>query len=132
MKTSNGEKPYTITFELRPNYLYAYIKGDIDSYEISNAYWTEVSAECARHNVQRLLVDEDLAEPMPSMSDVFEGAAERSYMGLAGIKIAFVDRHPDQHEQNLFGELVANNRGLMCKVFDNFDAGEAWLVSESN
>jgi hypothetical protein len=51
-------------------------------------------------------------------------------MGLAGVKIAFVDRHPDHHELNLFGELVSTNRGLFCKVFRDLKEGEAWLVSD--
>jgi len=123
-------KPYSITFELRPDYLYAYIKGDADSYEISNAYWLEISAEIASSKAQKLLVDEDLSQPVESMSDVFKGASERSFMGLSGVKIAFVDRHADQHEQNLFGELVATNRGLYCKVFSDFEEGERWLVSD--
>jgi len=123
-------KPYSITFELRPDYLYAYIKGDADSYEISNAYWQEISAEIASSKAQKLLVDEDLSQPVESMSDVFKGASERSFMGLSGVKIAFVDRHADQHEQNLFGELVATNRGLYCKVFSDFEEGERWLVSD--
>jgi len=130
MTLSKDGKPYSIAFELRPNYLYAYVKGDTDSYEISNAYWTEVSAECAKHSAEKLLVDEDLAEPAPSMAEVFQGASERSFMGLAGLKIAFVDRHCDQHEQNMFGELVATNRGLFCKVFSNFAEGESWLLSD--
>ena len=130
MEIFSGVKPYSITFEVRPQYLYAYVKGDADSYEISHAYWTEVSAECARHEARKLLIDEDLAEPVDSRSDVFKGAAERSFMGLAGVKIAFVDRHPDHQDENLFGELVSTNRGLFCKVFSDMQAGEAWLLSE--
>jgi hypothetical protein len=129
IKPTSG-KPYSITFELRPDYLYAYVKGDFDSYDISNAYWTEISAECAKHGIRKLLVDEDLTEPVPSMSEVFKGASERSFMGLAGVKIAFIDRHPDQLEQNLFGELVSTNRGLFCKVFSDLAEGETWLMSE--
>jgi hypothetical protein len=130
MTISNGGREYTITFEHRPQYLYAYIKGDADSYDISRAYWSEISAECAKHKVKKLLVDEDLAEPINSVSEVFQGAAERTFMGLSGLKIAFVDRHPDHREQNLFGELVATNRGLFCKVFDDVQEGEKWLVSD--
>lgn len=130
MTAPNSGKPYSITFEIRPRYLYAYVQGDADSYEISNAYWQEVSAELAKHKMQKLLLDEDLSQPMDSMSDIFKGASERSFMGLSGVKIAFVDRHADQHEQNLFGELVATNRGLYCKVFSDFEEGESWLVSD--
>jgi len=128
--SSLGGKLYSITFEMRPQYLYAYVKGDADSYDISHAYWSDIAAECAKLGVEKLLVDEDLAEPMQSMSEVFQGASERSFMGLSGLKIAFVDRHADQHEQNLFGELVATNRGLFCKVFGSLEDGEAWLTSD--
>ena len=130
MTISGDGKEYTITFELRPQYLYAYVKGDQDSYDISNAYWTEISAECAKQKVRKLLVDEDLAKPMNSMSEVFQGAAERTFMGLSGLKIAFVDRHPEHLEQNLFGELVSTNRGLFCKVFGDLREGEEWLISD--
>jgi hypothetical protein len=130
MNKSNGEKPYSIKFERRPEYLYVYVQGDEDSYDISNAYWTEVAAECARHNTAKLLVEEDLRQSIESMSDVYHGASERSFMGLSGVKIAFVDRQSDHHEMNLFGELVATNRGLFCKVFSDFAEGEKWLVSD--
>ena len=130
MTISSDGKEYTITFELRPEYLYAYVKGDRDSYDISNAYWTEIAAECAKQNVRKLLVEEDLKDQMNSMSEVFHGASERAFMGLSGLKIAFVDRHPDHSDQNLFGELVATNRGLFCKVFSDFQKGEEWLISD--
>jgi len=130
MDISSGGKPYSITFEVRPQYLYAYIKGDSDSYEISNAYWTEISAECAKREARKVLIDEDLAEPVDSRSDVFKGASERSFMGLGGVKIAFVDRHPDHQDENLFGELVSTNRGLFCKVFSDLKEGEEWLLAE--
>jgi hypothetical protein len=130
MTISTGGKLYSITFEHRPGYLYAYVRGETDSYEISNAYWTEVAAECAKHNFRKVLVDEDLAQPVPSISEVFHTASERAFMGFSGLKVAFVDRHADHHEQNLFGELVATNRGLFLKVFSDFRTGEKWLLSE--
>jgi hypothetical protein len=130
MNKKNSPKPYSISFEHRPDYLYAYVAGDADSYEISKAYWLEVAQECQRHDTQKLLVDEDITEQISAVSEVFHGASERPHMGLSGVKIAFVDRHVEQHEQNLFGELVATNRGLLCKVFKNFAEGEEWLLKD--
>ena len=130
MNTAPTPKPYDITFEQRDGYLYALVEGPTDSYEISNAYWQEVSEECERRKTRKLLLDERLDSPMQSMTEVFQGASERSYMGLSGIKIAFVDTKSDHHELNLFGELVATNRGLFCKVFNDLDAGERWLLAD--
>lgn len=123
-------KPYSIKFELRPNYLYVYVKGEADSYEIMRAYWVEISQECGKQGTKKLLVEEDLSRRVDTMSDVYKSAAEVSLIGgLAGVKIAFVDRRPDHHDLNLFGELVATNRGLYCKVFKDFETGEQWLTS---
>jgi len=130
MSTGPSSKPYTITFEQREGYLYARVEGPFDSYEISNAYWQEVAEECQKTQNRKLLLDERLDSVMPSMTEVFQGASERCHMGLAGIKIAFVDSLSDHHEFNLFGELVATNRGLYCKVFNNLKQGENWLLAD--
>ena len=39
-----------------------------------------------------------------------------------------VDRYLDQQEVNSFGELVAVNRGLSGKVFNNIAEAESWLL----
>jgi hypothetical protein len=130
MENSSVTDEFSITFEHRPGYLYAHVEGSRDSYEISRAYWNAVAEECARSNKRKVLLDEDLEAPIGSMNEVFHGAAERVYQGLSGVKIAFFDRHPEHHEQNTFGELVATNRGLFCRVFSNMDEAEAWLVSD--
>ena len=124
MIISTGEKPYSISFELRPDYLYARVSGDSDSYDISNAYWTEISEECAKHNVTKLLVDEDLAKPMESMSDVYHGASERSFMGLSSVKIAFVDRHPEHHE----AARKDKERSAVARRFDSLTDRERDIV----
>jgi hypothetical protein len=130
MKKKTSARPYSISFEPRADYLYVYVKGNEDSYEISKAYWLEVAKECQRLGIKKVLVDEDISEQISSVSEVFHGASERPHMGLAGVKIAFVDRHVQQHEQNLLGELVATNRGLLCKVFRDFAEGEEWLLKD--
>jgi hypothetical protein len=125
-------KHYRITFENRPEYLYALVEGERDSYEISRQFWSEIAAECERVRPKRLLVEEDLKQQLPSIADTYQGAAERPDMGLVGIRIAFFDVHPDQHEQNQFGELVARNRGINMKVFVDRDEAVRWLLADGD
>ena len=129
MSVSVDGKLYSIVIETRPQYLYAYVRGDKDSFEITTQYWSELADICAENATKCLLVDEDLKEQVGSMSEIYQTAGEVSSMGLNGVKIAFFDRHSDQHDLNLFGELVATNRGLFCKVFNDFDEAERWLLS---
>lgn len=119
--------PYTLRFEHRPGYLYACVSGEADSLEISRSYAARVAAECRTHDYRKLLVEEDLKTGM-SVMDLYTFASELQDL-LSGIEAAFVDRHPAQHSDNLFGETVAVNRGVCGKVFPNVPDAEAWLLS---
>lgn len=122
-------KPYKISFDYRPEYLYVYVSGERDNYEISKQYWQEIADECSRNKVRRVLIVEDIDEST-SIADVYQVGAEISQMGFFGIRIAFVDSHIGHHDLNQFGEMVALNRGLYGKVFNDPAEAEKWLVSE--
>lgn len=125
----NDAKPYQIIFEERPEYLYVYVSGERDNYEISRSYWLEVSAKCGKINCKKILIEEDLPEAV-SISDMYRLAAELPQMGFFGVRVAFFDRYAEQNELNEFGELVAVNRGIMGKLFNDIQAAEEWLLSE--
>ena len=63
------------------------------------------------------------------MAEVFQLASEIPKMGFGSTRVAFVDRYLDQQEVNSFGELVAVNRGLSGKVFNDITEAENWLMS---
>jgi hypothetical protein len=124
--SSEDSKPYLIKFERRPEYLYAYVNGERDSLEISLAFWREIAEECRRDDARKVLIEEDIEESV-SMLEMYQIAAEIPQMGFAGVLIAFVDRYLEQQDLNEFGELVATNRGLRAKVFNNVREAEKWL-----
>ena len=132
-----GEKPrprdssklYELSFEHRPQYLYARVTGEKDSYEISRQYWQEIADECKKSGIKKVLIEEDLKENV-SMSEMYRLASELPQLGFFGIRVAFVDLQDEQHQLNQFGETVATNRGLFSRVFNNFAEAEKWLLSE--
>lgn len=121
-------KLYTLEFEERPEYLYAFVKGEKDSYEISRQYWIEVANECRRANRQKVLIEEDIDDEM-SMTEMYRFTSEIIEIGFSGIRVAFVDRHLNQRELNKFGALVATNRGFFGKVCSDVKTAEEWLLS---
>ncbi len=130
LKMNNQEepaKPYRITFEHRPQYLYVYVSGDHDSYEISRLYWFEVAAECGRYDLKKVLIDEDIKETV-TISEVYKLASELPQMGFQGVRVAFYDRFAEQEDLNQFGETVATNRGLIGRVFNDLHEAENWLL----
>lgn len=122
-------KPYELTFEYRPEYLYVFVSGEKDNYEISKQYRTEIAEECKKTGVKKVLIEEDIAENV-SMPDMYKFASEIPQLGFFGIRVAFVDRRPNRPQLNQFGETVATNRRLFSRVFDNFAEGEASLLSK--
>ena len=119
---------YSLSFEHRPDYLYAYVTGVKDNYDISRRYWQEIADHLRTTGYKSVLVDEDITEPA-SVIDVFQLVSEFPAMGFTGIRIAFYDRKIEHHELNSFGELVASNRGMNGRVFNDIDSAEKWIVS---
>ena len=128
MIDESAPKPYRITFDQRPEYLYAYVEGERDSYAISIAFWREIARECELRGTTRVLIDENIEQNV-SVAEIYQVASEIPSM-FSGIAIAFRDRHADQAEINEFGELVAQNRGIVGKFFVELEEAEKWLLAQ--
>lgn len=126
---SLDSKPYQITFEQRPQYLYVYVTGEHDSYEISRAFWLEIAENCRKINCNNILIDEDIPETV-SVADMYQLATELPQMGFLGVRVDFYDRYAEQQDLNEFGELVDVNRGIYGKIFNDINEAEDWLLSE--
>ncbi len=126
MSEIDPPKGYTLTFEERPGYLYAYVEGQDDTYAISRAYWQEVADKASEIEATRVLIDENILLA-GTLAEVFQLASEIPDMGFGRARIAFVDRYLDQNEINEFGGLVATNRGVNGRVFNDKKTAETWL-----
>jgi hypothetical protein len=122
-----SDKPYRLTFEQRPTYLHAFVEGEDDSYEISRQYWQEIADECKARKFKKVLIVEDI-EGNGTIAEAYQLCSEFAQMGYTEIKVAFVERHAEHNEENLFGELVAVNRGINAKVFNDEADAEKWLM----
>ena len=117
---------YSIRFEDRKDYLYAYVEGQ-DSLETSMNYMQEVADKALAGEFQKLLIEENLEGQLKDF-DMFQITSKFVDMGLAEIKMGFVDLKEDHSIGNEFGELVATNRGVKVKIFNTVADAEAWLL----
>ena len=129
MSSAGSQKAYTLTFEQREEYLYAFVEGEEDNYDISLQFWKEIFVKARETGYTKILVEEAIEEPA-SMMDMFQVATELPQMGISGMKIAFVDRFFEHTDLNEFGELVAQNRGAYGRIFNDVDEGIDWLLSK--
>ena len=124
---------YWLTFEERPGYLFVRVQGLTDSLETSINYWQEVMLEVIAHRATRVLVRESFRNNISSAGIIEIGqflADLAAQFKLVRLKIAFVDDDPDQFDRNRLSEQAAVNRGLNCKVFDDFAEAEGWLLAD--
>lgn len=128
MAEAGSEKLYSLTFEHRPQYLYAYVVGEKDNYEISRQFWQEIADHLKQTDYDRVLIEENIEESA-SLMDVFRLVSEIVSMGFSGIRVAFHDRKIEHNELNEFGALVASNRGLNARVFNDGELAERWITS---
>jgi hypothetical protein len=129
MITEEEKNSYKLTFEERDGYLFAGVTGETDNVDISSQYWKEIADKCKNDGTKKVLIVEDLPGGA-SMTEVYEVASALPQLGFFGIKIAFVDAHLDQQDVNRFGELVAVNRGLYGKIFNDVSEAEKWLLKD--
>lgn len=117
---------YDLHCEVRGSYLFAQVRGEADSFEISLGYWKEIATELRRSGLRRVLVVEELKAPSSAV-DTFEVASRLAEIGFRGVSVAFVDMELDHLPDNLFGENVARNRGVNGRVFNNLALAQEWL-----
>lgn len=121
-------KPYELTLEMRPEYLYARVRSKATSQEMVVAYIHEVIRKCKKLNRRRLLLERDIPATLGD-KEVFFSGTDFAHMGLADVKIAVVDRRAENIEGLELAILVQNNRGANIMLFDNVPEAESWLVS---
>lgn len=120
---------YELHFEDRPGYLYARVEGPQDSLQISRSYWLRIAGRVREQRSAAVLIEENI-DSNGTMAEAYELASEIPKMGFGDCKVAFFDRYLDHNEVNEFAELVATNRGLTGRVFNDYDEALSWLLDE--
>lgn len=120
---------YTLNFEYRQNYLYAYVGEGKDSLAVSKEFWLTALTESEKHQYKKLLIEEDLDGKI-SLPELYDLAVWLTKLKFENVLVAFYDRRAEHQELNKFGELIATNRGFRVTVFDSVNEAERWLLSQ--
>ena len=121
-----ADPDFTLSFEERDEYLYAFVNGIRDSVDVSKGFWKQIHLKAKESGFHRILVEEDFPNQITivEMFEVAEYIAELYH----NMKIAHVDKRLTDFDLNRFGETVSTNRGLQGKVFNQVAEAEQWLI----
>jgi hypothetical protein len=120
-------KPYKLTFDERPQYLYAHVKGDATDHATAMDYWRKVIGKCREIESTRLLIVQEIPGGLTT-GETFNVASDVTAMRIHDIKLAFVDTDTELFEAHQFGQLVGVNRGAWSQVFTTIAEAENWLL----
>lgn len=118
---------YELDFIDRGDYLYARVKGEQDSPEITMAYWREIARECARRGTTRLLVCDDLQGQPATPRDFARLTEDLRGSRMERVRIAFHEPVSANLRVVEHGELAFREAGFTLRVFGSEREAELWL-----
>lgn len=121
-------EPYKLSFEERPDYLYARIEAESIDRTTALSYLSEVARYCARIDAKRLLIHRDIPVMLPD-ADLFNTTTDFLEM-VRGTRAAFVNPYQDLTEALDFAMVVGLNRGADYKLFNSIEDAEKWLLED--
>lgn len=123
------DKPYEISFEKRPAYLYVRVEGRTARPSPAAEYLREITNQCRRNNCRRVIIEKRVPGRL-AVWDVFSVATAFPQLGSELTKIAVVDKHVDRSQRKEFSVMVGRESGLDLHVFTNVSEAEDWVVDD--
>jgi len=120
-------RSYELKFEERPEYLYASVKASKLTGETARAYLRDIVDEAARRGYKRLMVERDIPVSL-DMATLFFAAMDFTEM-IHGMRVVFVNPHPELEDHMDFARTVATNRGANYTIVRDVESAEKWLLS---
>lgn len=123
------EKPYSLTYDEKSNYLYAHVKCDEFTIEVAVDYLREVIAECRELQYTRIMIDRDIPVILSTAKIQFV-AEQLATVNTKGLKIALVDPRPENRELNRFAAAASRGLGTKVRAYSTIPDGRRWLISD--
>ena len=123
-----ARRPYELSFEARPEFLYARVAAPTINRSLKLDYLAEVLLKCAQSRCKQILLDRDI----PSMiaDEEFEQTIEDVVKASEDVSIAFVNPH--KTIEPVLKKFVSGGkrRGARFRYFADRDAAEKWLLKQ--
>jgi len=123
-------KDYKLEVEQRGDYLYAYYMAERDSIALSNKIWAEIASKMNEYGLKKILVVENIIMNSSTVFEMYQIVQASFKLGFGGKSIAFVDLIDEHYKNNKFGETLARNLGVNCRIFKSENEALDWLKKQ--
>lgn len=121
------DKPYRLTLIDRELYVYAHVKADALTSEISSQYLLEIVEGCRVFGKDRLMIYRDIPEMLSAEN--IRGVGGKFIESTRAIRIAAVNPYLSEAELN--DAIVHLPLSDNIRIFTDFRAAEEWLLEGS-
>lgn len=120
------DKPYKLTLIDRELYVYAHIKADTVTREISSQYLLEIVEACKGFGKSRLMIYRDIPEMLSAEN--IKGVGTKFLEIIGGIRTAAVNPYLSEVEIRDAVDHLPDAENF--RIFTNFREAEAWLLND--
>jgi hypothetical protein len=118
---------YQLTFEERPEYLYAEVKAESIDEKMARSYLDEIADRCRDLGAERLMIYRDIPAVLDATAMYFTVSHLREV--LHGVTTAFVNPYENNEKMLHFGTTVGFNLGEKHELFNDPAKAESWLLT---
>ena len=121
-------RPYQLTFESRPEFLYARIAAPSINRSLKLDYLAEVLLKCAQSRCKQILLDRDI--PAMVADEEFDKTIEDVVRATEDVAIAFVNPHKEIEPNLKRFVSIGKSRGGRFRYFADRESAEKWLLKQ--
>ncbi len=126
MSETPTDQLYELHFEHFPDHLYVYVKIARLTEQAVIAYLREIANKAQSEGYQRVMIVRDIRSSLPDMVNYRVSQATLDW--FKGVRMAWVNPHPEQNAAIQFFTDVASNRGGNYRLFSDTDTARRWLL----
>ena len=119
--------PFRIDYQRDGALLRAHVTGAKGTLDTALAFWTAMAAEVRRDPPRNLLVVDDMEGASLSPEQMLQFVQALVGLGFEGVRIAYVEAHPQQIPDVEHSEIFARERGFDVRVFGSEPEATLWL-----
>ncbi len=119
--------PFRIGFSVTDYGMKAHVQGVNGSLATTLACWRAIAEQVRRELPAGLLVLDDMDGEPPPPEDLLRFVQAMQGQGLENVRVAYVEKHPEQIPQVELAGIFANEHGFHGRVFDDERSAVTWL-----
>ena len=124
-----ADRPYELSFDPRPEFLYAKIAAPSINRSLKLDYLAEVVLRCAESRCKQILLERDI--PVMVTDEELEETIEDVVKASEGVTIAFVNPHREIEPKLKKFVSRGKRRGGSFRYFSARDDAEKWLLKNA-